>query len=604
MSTPTKQSATPESGTEHATTMVEAFQAIAARHAGEVALRTPDGATEITFGDYAARVEKLAGGLAALGVTRGDTVALLMSNRPEFHLVDTAAVHLGATPFSVYPTSSPPQITHLLENADCDVIVFEEAFLDRIVAAKGDRAKPAHLVCVDGNPEGTTSLADLEAGGAADFDFAATWQAVTPDDVLTLIYTSGTTGPPKGVELTHANILAQCRAVAEVLPMRPLARITSYLPSAHIADRWSSHYNQMVYGLQVTSVSDPRAVAAALPAVRPTVWGAVPRVLEKMKAGLELALAAEPDEGKRNAVAGAIAAARQKVRLDQAGQPVPEELAKGVAQAEAMIFSKLREKMGLDQVEWLIVGAAPMSKDVQEFLTAIGLPLTEIYGMSECSCCITVSHPSEAKVGTVGPAISCVETRLAEDGELLVRGATVTRGYRGQPEKTAEAIDGDGWLHTGDICEVDDGYIRIVDRKKELIINAAGKNMSPANIEQELKTASPLIGQAAVIGESRPYIVALLVLDPDVAAAKATQLGIGSGSVADVARHPDVLAAVGEAVERANANLSRVEQIKRWELLAEEWLPGGDELTPTMKLKRKPIAEKHAEAIEALYAPS
>ncbi len=598
----THQTPSSQSGETRPVTLTEAFQATAAELAGEVALRTPDGATEITFGEYAARVEALAGGLAALGVAKGDTVALLLTNRPEFHLIDTAAVHLGATPFSVYPTSSPGQITHLLENADCNIILYEAAFHDRIVAARGDRAKPAHLVCLDGTPDGVSSLADVEAGGDAGFDFEASWRAVTPEDVATLIYTSGTTGPPKGVELTHANLLAQCFAVAEVLPMRPLARITSYLPSAHIADRWSSHYNQMVFGLQVTSVADARQVAAALPAVRPTVWGAVPRVLEKMKAGLELALAAEPDEGKKQAVAGAIAAARQKVRLEQAGQPVPEELAKGVAQAEEMIFSKLRAKMGLDKVEWLIVGAAPMSKDVQEFLTAIGLPITEIYGMSECSCCITVSHPSEARVGTVGRAISCVETKLAKDGELLVRGATVTPGYRNQPDKTAEAIDEDGWLHTGDVCEVDDGYIKIVDRKKELIINAAGKNMSPANIEQELKTASPLIGQAAVIGESRPYIVALLVLDPDVAAAKARELGLEGASISDVARHPDVVREVGEAVERANANLSRVEQVKRWELLAEEWLPGGDELTPTMKLKRKPIAEKHEDAIDALYA--
>jgi long-subunit acyl-CoA synthetase (AMP-forming) len=584
------------------TTLCEAFQATAARHADAVALRTADGSLELTFAEYASRVRRIAAGLSALGVRRGDTVALLMSNRPEFHLCDTAAIHLGATPFSVYSTLAPEQIAHLFANAGNRVVIAERGHLDRVRAARGELPDPSHLVCVDGPAGGALSLTELEEMGDPAFDFESAWRAVEPGDVLTLIYTSGTTGPPKGVEITHGNMLAECRAVAAVLPIRPGARITSYLPSAHIADRWSAHYNQLVYGIQVTSVSDPRAVAGVLPALRPTAWGAVPRVVEKLKAALEAAIAADPDEQRRDATQAAIEVGIHKVRLEQAGEPVPDEIARQYAIADERVLSRLRARIGLDQAEWILIGAAPLARSVHEFLLGIGLPVAELYGMSECSCVVTACAPGEIRVGSVGRALPGVDLRLAEDGELLVRGPVVMRGYRGQPEQTAEAIDRDGWLHTGDIASIDeDGHVRIVDRKKELIINSAGKNMSPANIEQQLKTASPLVGQCVVIGDARPYNVALLVLDPDGAAAHARSHGLADASVEAVASDPEVRRLVADGVEQANSTLSRVEQIKRFELLAQEWLPGGDELTPTMKLKRKPIASKYAATIEALY---
>jgi long-subunit acyl-CoA synthetase (AMP-forming) len=585
-----------------ATTLCAAFQATAARSPDDIALRSADGAVELTWSQYAGRVRSLAAALAAAGVGRGDTVALHMSNRVEFHLIDTAAIHIGATPFSIYATSSAEQVAYLFENAQNRIVFADSAFVDVVMAARGERAEPATLVCVDGEPEGTMSFEAFEATGDPDFDFDAAWRAVAADDVLTLIYTSGTTGPPKGVELTHASMLAQCRAVGERLPFRPGSRTTSYLPSAHIADRWSAHYSQIVWGTQVTSVPDPKQVAAILPGLRPTAWGAVPRVFEKLKAALEAGIAADPDESRRGAVQGAIELARKKVRLEAAGEPVPEELAAKCAALDDAVLSKLREKIGLDQAEWVMAGASPLAPDVEEFLLALGLPLTEVYGMSETSCCLTVAPVSEARVGTVGPPVTGVEVKLAEDGELLVRGATIMRGYRNQPEKTAETIDPDGWLATGDVCEIDpDGHIRIIDRKKELIINSAGKNMSPANIEGVMKSAHPLIGQVAVIGDNRPYNVALVVLDPDAAAARAAASGT-EASVETLAQDEAVRAEVAAAIEAANGRLARVEQIKRYELLAEEWLPGGDELTPTMKLKRKPIAEKYGELIETLYA--
>ncbi len=587
-------------------TMCEAFQATVAVDPGAIALRTADGMVELTWRDYADRVRRVAAGLAAAGVRRGDTVALMIGNRPEFHVCDTAAYHLGATPFSIYSTAAPDQIAHLFANAGNRVVIAEQKYLDGLLAARGPGAEPSTIVLIDAEeaPDGCIGLAELERNGqGAGFDFDAAWRAVAPDDVLTLIYTSGTTGPPKGVETTHANMLAQCRAVAAVLPVRRGTRITSYLPSAHIADRWSGHYNSAVFGVQITCVADARQIATVLPEIRPTIWGAVPRVVEKLKAALESAIASDPDQSRAAATRAAIETGIEKVRLEQAGQPVSGELAAAYQAADDQILSKLRARIGLDQAEWLLVGAAPLSRDVQEFLLGIGLPVAELYGMSECSCCVTAVHPSEAKIGSVGRALPGVELKLADDGELLVRGPTVTRGYRGQPDKTAEAIDPDGWLHTGDIATIDDdGHVRIVDRKKELIINAAGKNMSPANIEGELKSAGGLIGQVAVIGDARPYNVALIVLEPEVAAGVAGSLGLAAVPMAALAADERVRAMIGEAVAAANERLARVEQIKRFEVLADEWIPGGDELTPTMKLKRKPIAEKYADVIERLYA--
>ncbi len=577
---PTERHAASVEADPEARTLCASFQATAAQAPHEVALRSADGAVELTWADYSAQVRALAAGLAALGVGRGDSVALMLSNRVEFHPCDTAALHVGATPFSIYNTSSPEQITYLFSNAGNRVVITELAFVDRVLAARG--ADVEHVVCVDGARDGAISLDQLSSLGDKEFDFEGSWRAVEPEDVVTLIYTSGTTGPPKGVELTHANMLAQCRAAGAVLPIRAGARITSYLPSAHAADRWSSHYNQMVYGVQVTAVPDARQIAAVLPDVRPTVWGGVPRIFEKIASALEAAIAAQPSLQK------AVDVALQKVRLEQAGEPVPDELAAAHAELDAQVLSKLRERIGLDKAEWIISGAAPLGRDVHEFLLALGLPMVELYGMSECSCIATVCSPAEARIGTVGRVLPGHEARLADDGELLLRGPSVMRGYRRDPGRTADAFGAEGWLLTGDIAEIDGaGYVRIVDRKKELIINAAGKNMSPANIEEKLKAASPLIGQAVCIGDARPYNVALLVLDPD-----------GSASVDE----DSIAGQVEVAVERANERLSRVEQIKRYELLREEWLPGGDELTPTMKLKRKPIAEKYSAVIERLYS--
>jgi long-chain acyl-CoA synthetase len=582
-------------------TLCAAFQTTAAERAAEVALRTKDGEQEHTWAQYSERVRRLAAGFSALGVGKGDTFALMLTNRPEFHFADAAAMHLGATAFSVYNTSAPEQLEYLLADAQNRVIVTETAFLDRILAVRDRVQALEHIVVVDGASEGTLSLEDVEAAGAEDFGFEAAWRAVGPDDLLTLIYTSGTTGPPKGVQLQHANLMSEMRGLA-TFGIEAGGRAVSYFPMAHVAERNASHYFSMAYGLTVTCCPDPRMIAAYLPEVRPTSFFAVPRIWEKLKSAIEAGVDAEPDEAKRTATKWALDVGLRKVRAEQAGEPVPDELVAEHAKAEELVLSKLREKLGFDELAWVVVGAAPTPVEVLVFWHAVGVPVAEVWGLSETSAVATINPPDKVKLGSVGPAMPGVEVKLAEDGEVLVRGGIVMLGYRNAPEKTAEVLDGDGWFATGDIGVLDgDGYLTIVDRKKELIINAAGKNMSPANIEAQLKVSSPVIGQAIAIGDRRPYNVALITLDPDGAAQFAAERGIEDRSIAGLAANAGVLAEVEAGIERANASLSRVEQIKRFTLLGTDWEAGGDELTPTMKLKRRPIAAKYEAEIEALY---
>ena len=462
-------------------TLCEAFQRTAAIDPDAVAVRTPKDTQTLTWREYADEVRKVAAGLAGLGVGRGDTVSLMMANRPEFYPLEVGAQHVGAISFSVYNTLPAEQLVYLFDNADTKVIICEAQYVDRIRASG---AAIEHIVSLDGAPDGTLSVDDLLAAGSDDFDFEASWRAVQSDDVATLIYTSGTTGNPKGVEMTHANLLFQAFAIHEVLGVQFGDRTTSFLPTAHIADRMGALYVQEVFGTQVTTVSDARAIAGALADVRPTTWGAVPRVWEKLKAAIEFATANEPDETKRMGLQWGLSVAAKKADALVAGEQPSDDVAAEWAQADELVLSKLRAKLGLDELRWAVSGAAPIPKETLAFFLGLGIPIAEVWGMSELSCIATVAHPSETRLGTVGKMVPGMEGRVADDGEFLVRGPLVMKGYRKEPKKTAEAVDDDGWLHTGDVMEADDdGYLKIVDRKKELIINAGGKNMSPANIE-------------------------------------------------------------------------------------------------------------------------
>jgi long-chain acyl-CoA synthetase len=574
--------------------MCEAFQITAAERGDAPALRLKDTDYEASWADYAETVRKRAAGLAALGVERGDTVGFMLVNRPALHLTDCAAMHLGATCFSVYNTSSPEQVEYVVRDAGNRVIVTEQAFLETVLAAREQIDDLEHVVVIDGEaPAGTISISELEQMGDADFDFEAAWRAVEPADVLCLIYTSGTTGPPKGVQLTHRNMVAVWQACDAIQQIKPGGRSISFLPSAHIADRWAALYAQMFYGSCVHCCPNPREMVAYSIEVRPTVWGGVPRIWEKLKGAIEAGIAAEPDEAKREATEAALELGKRRARAYMDGG-VPDQLQVDWERADEQVLSRIRTMLGLDEVESFVVGAAPTPPEVLEFFLALGIEIRETWGMSETTAITTLNPPGRVRVGTVGPPIPNTEVKLAEDGEVMVRGPQVMAGYRNMPEKTAEALTDDGWLLTGDIGEFDEaGYLRIVDRKKELIINAGGKNMSPANIEAKLKAATPLIAQAVAIGDNRPYNVALFALDAETLAAR--------GASPD---DPAVAEEIAQAVETANARLSRVEQIKRYEVVPGEWPPGGDELTPTMKLKRRPIERKYEAEIEALYAAS
>jgi len=583
-----------------AATIAEAFRITAEDHPDRVAVRTKDDEVSLTWAELRERVDALARGLHELGVGRGDTVAIMLANRPEFHIADLAAMSLGATPFSIYATSSPEQIAYVVGDAKAKVAIVEEVFAERFAAIRSQLGDLEHVIVVDGQvPEGDLALADVEATESG-FDVDAAWRAVEPDDLITLIYTSGTTGPPKGVQLVHRNLMTATKGVEELIRFPDGSKVISWLPAAHIAERMAHHYLPIVYAMTITCCPNPREVVAYLPAVKPTWFFAVPRIWEKLKAGMEAYLGSgEGGEQKR----AWLDAAMRKVELEQAGELVPEDLAATVAEADEKLFASIRAMLGFDEIAAVNVGAAPTPREVLVFFHAIGVPLAELWGMSETCGAGACNPPEKIKIGSVGPATPGVEARLGEDGELLIRSDVVMTGYRNMPDRTAEALDADGWLHTGDIATIDDdGYITIVDRKKELIINAAGKNMSPANIESELKGASALIGQACVIGDGRSFNTALIVLDADFAPAFAAQHGMEGKSLEALAGEDAIRAAVQQGVDKANDRLSRVEQIKTFTILEGDWAPGGDELTPTMKLKRRPIAEKYASAIESMYA--
>lgn len=598
----------PATRTPHASdgarTLPEAFRRVVASRPDEIALRTVGGGVTVTFRELAEDVERHARGLASLGLHRGDTIALMMANRVEFYPVDIGAQHLGVTSFSVYNTLPVKDIEHVLSNSAARFVVCEAQYVQRLVEAG---MAPEYLVVLDTDaseaPAGTRTLEAVLADGDPSLDVGAARDAVEGTDVATLIYTSGTTGPSKGVECTHEALLAESRGVAAVLDVRDGDRMTSFMPSAHIADRLTALYWLETFGLQITVVSDPSGIAAALRDCRPTIWGAVPRVWEKLKAGVELAVAAEPDERRRAGMRWALDTAARFVDVQRRGEQVPEELAADYSKAEQAVLGPLRERIGFGETRWAMSGAAPVAPDTLAFFVGLGLPISEIWGQSECTCIATCGGFGPTRLGTVGRVIPGVEMRLAEDGEVFLRGPIVMKGYRGQPGKTAETVDADGWLATGDVGTLDeDGYLTIVDRKKELIINSTGKNMSPARIEKAVGAGSDLVGEVVVIGEGRPYNVGLVALDAEVAAATAERLGVPVDA-AVLARHPEVVAEVRSAVARGNAELSRAESIRRFAVVPTFWVPGGEELTLTMKIRRRPIATRYADLIEQLYAP-
>ena len=587
-------------------TVASHFRDTVEARGGEVALRWLGGAGvspgQMTWAEYADQACRVASGLAGLGVRPGDRVVLMMRNRPEFHVVDMGVTLAGGTPVSIYNSSPPEQVEYLAGHCEAvAAIAGDIGLLERFLKVRSELPLLRHLVVVD-DPDGmapgdAVPFSELLANSPV--DLAGAVARVKPESLATLIYTSGTTGPPKGVMLSHLNLCWMLESLQRAHGDTMAGwREVSYLPMAHIAERLVTHYFHIGYGTEVTTCPDPAALAGYLREVRPEFFLGVPRVWEKLYGGIQAAVAADPE--KKAAFGQALEVGRQASAVRITGEPLPPDLQAAWDQVDAAAFANVRALVGLDACRVAVTAAAPIPSEVFDFFLHIGVPLSEIYGMSECGPMTWTPH--RIRPGTVGPPVPGQEVRLLDDGEVLCRGGNVFSGYLKEPERTAEVLDEDGWLHSGDIGTFDDaGYLRIVDRKKELIITAYGKNISPANLEAAIKSF-PLIGQACAIGDGRAYMTALIVLDPDVAPAWAKSQGIEAASLAELATHPDVRAEIERCVAEANARFSEVEKIKRFTILAAEWLPDSEELTPTMKLKRRGVLAKYADEIEALYA--
>ncbi|MDX6357408.1 MAG: long-chain acyl-CoA synthetase [Nocardioidaceae bacterium] len=550
----------------------------------------------------------VAAALVDLGVEPGRTVAIMATNRIEHIVADMGAMLAGAVPMSIYNTLSHEQIAFIAGQSRPAAVFVETAdHLDRWRTALTSGSGVLAVVGIgDATFEDdrfTTWDALAERGRAAPRDEVdARTAALRAEDPATILYTSGTTGDPKGVELSHRNVLFDCEGGLRITGLEGNNLTVSYLPYAHIAERILTLYIPQHYGdVHIHLVADPSLLLGALGDVHPRQFFGVPRVWEKIQSGVSGLLAMEQDPGKKAAVEGAMRVGAEYVESLQVGHTTSPDLQARFEAADTAVLRPIRAMLGLDQVIWAGSASAPMPLDVARFFAGLGLPIYDIWGMTETCGGATACGPGAFKLGTVGRPYPGIEIRIADDGEVLARGPIMTVGYHQRPEATAELIDADGWLHTGDIGAIDDdGFLSIVDRKKELIITSAGKNIAPSNIESYLKE-SPIVGHALAFGDNRPYVVAVLTLDGEVAPVIARMGGIEFTDLADLAAKPGILAMAQDAVDKANARLSRPEQIKAFELLPVEWTAESEELTPTLKLKRRVVHAKYADVIDRLY---
>jgi long-chain acyl-CoA synthetase len=593
-------------------TLLDAFAQTVEEHRTETALSWKSAGSwrSLSWGEYRDQVRAVALGLSAIGFRAKEFAVIMARNRPEHLIADLGIMHAHGTPVSLYNTLAPEQIQYIAGHCDAAVaFVEDDGFLVKFRAVRNQLPNLRRIIVMEpsiaDNDDWVMSWDQLVQLGQQEAArnpeaFERRRRQVIPDDLATLVYTSGTTGPPKGVMDTQRQVLWMTET--GFLPTRPGHRHISYLPLAHAYERYVGHWHALRWASSVYLCPDQAQLFAYAVEVRPTGMTGVPRVWEKLYAALHAGIAAEPDKQKRAHVAEAIVVGREIVRQRQRGEPLPAALEAKSKECQP-VWDALRTKVGLDKCEWAITGAAPINVDVIEFFQAIGLHLVEGWGMTETTVAGLFAPSYDLpRNGTVGTALPGVEIRVADDGEMLVRGGNVTQGYYKDPEKTAEAIDAEGWLHTGDIVEMDpDGYIKIIDRKKELIITAGGKNISPANLETLLKQ-HPLVGQACVIGDRRPFLTALIVLDPEVAPLWARRHGLEFSSLADLASRQEVAAEVQQSVDDCNRHVARVESVRKFTILPVEWTVESDELTPTLKLKRRVIVAKYAREIESMYS--
>jgi len=565
------------------TTLLTAYADTAAASADEPAHRWQDAEGiwhTLTYGQVREQVRDLALGLAARGFQPGEFAVIWSGNRSEATVADYAVMHARGVPVFIYNTVAPEQAAYIAGHCEATVAIVEQRYLPKLREAAKSLPKLREIILIDGSAEGTIPLAEVAALGrdVAREDperFDATWQKVSPDDLATLIYTSGTTGQPKAVMLTHHNVRYYQSALALILPPEELESngsnvLISYLPMAHVTGRSIDHWGPMARAVTINYCPDALKLFEIAGQVHPTSIMGIPRVWEKLYAALSNALpTVDPD----------------------AIRAMPEEERTGI-----LTF------IGVDRCKVATSGSAPLDPAIIDFFRALGVPLTEGWGMSELSNAATIAPPDQARLGTVGRRFPGMEIIIADDGEVLVRGPLVMGGYYKDPERTVESVDAAGWLHTGDVGELDaDGYLKITDRKKELIITSGGKNISPALIEYELQR-HPLVGQACAIGDRRNYVTALIVLDPETAPAWAAAHGLAGLPLAELAANPEVLTEVRRGVDEANSHLARVEQVRRFRVLGNEWTVDTGELTPTQKRRRRVIVDRYAKEIDELYS--
>jgi long-chain acyl-CoA synthetase len=592
-------------------TIVDAFDRNVESYPDQPAIHWKDGGWKtLTWREYRDVVHKAAAGLETLGVGDGEFVAIMAGNRPEHVIADFATVHTGATPITIYSTLAANQIQYIADNSKATVAILEDLdFMKRWEEIRSELPNLRFIVLMSGAENYDTvdwvlSWDELVARGehrlSEDPDTVTrSVAAITPDTLATLIYTSGTTGTPKGVMISHRNVVWTLESLRRAADLKPGVRMVSYLPLAHIAERLATHYLGTYLAGQVWYCPNLAGVLEYIQEARPNVFVGVPRVYEKFHSRLMARFAEAEEEGLKGVIL------KKALELNARRVKAEAEGKKGPALAgllDKIALSKVREGLGMENVDIAITAAAPINPELIEFFHTIGVPLHEIYGMSENTGPATATLPGANKFGSVGKALPGVEVKVAADGELLIRGGIVTEGYYKLDDATRETFDTEGWLHSGDLARVDeDGYVWIVGRKKEIIITAAGKNIAPAKLETLLGN-HPLISKACMVGDQRQYLSMVIALDHEEAPAWAEARGVEYRDLATFSQLPEVHDEVARAMSEANESVARVEQVKKWVIVPDEWTPDSGEVTPSLKLKRRVVLDKYADQIESMYS--
>jgi long-chain acyl-CoA synthetase len=593
-----------------ATTLIEMLLEVVQAHGGKTSLMTKKAGTYqgFSYDEFLNRVKYFALGLASLGIKHGDRVAVISENRPEWAIADFGILALGATNVPIYPTITPLQIEYILSDSGSKAIVVSTPELQQKILTIFDNLPELEkIIFMDENSAHKDYMIKYEKiydlGKAFEKDhpgyFEAAVKKVGPDDLCGIIYTSGTTGAPKGVMLSHNNLLSNVKAALEVIRADETDTFLSFLPLCHSFERMAGHFTAIAAGATIAYAESVDTVAQNLGEVKPTLMTSVPRLFEKIYARIiENASAGSPL--KRKIFWWAINTGEKYVNAQFAGQKPGGWLNFKHKLAHKLVYSKLHQRVG-GRLRFFVSGGAPLSKEIAEFFYKVGILILEGYGLTESSPVIAVNREDKFKFGSVGPAIPGVEVKIAEDGEVLTRGPHVMKGYYKNPEATAEAIDSDGWLHTGDIGMLDEqGFLYITDRKKNIIVTSGGKNVTPATIENLLVT-SPYIEQVMVIGDKRNYLTALIVPKFEPLKKYAAEKGISFASIEELVQNPDIYDLVAADVQKLTSELARFEQIKKFTLLPKEFTVEGGEITPTLKVKRKVVAEKYADIIDKMY---